>query len=133
MPRQLGENGGLVAGAGADVEHPVARANAERGCDQRDHVRLRDRLAVPEQQSGVLVGKRTLVLGHKQLAWHASHRVEHQLVADPAARKLPVSPITHRESRCSATSALTPVIDAGGSARPTVSIGTSESAASSEP
>ena len=85
LGRELGEHRRLVAGARADVEHrsrPGARALA----DQRDHVRLRDRLAVADRQRRVVVGAAAHLRRDEGLARHARHRREHALVADPAAR-----------------------------------------------
>ena len=46
LARELGEHCGLVARAGADVEHLLVPVQRELGADARDHVRLRDRLVV---------------------------------------------------------------------------------------
>ena len=56
LGRELGEHRRLVAGARADVEHPLVAAQRERLADARDHVRLRDRLLAADRQRGVVVG-----------------------------------------------------------------------------
>ena len=53
LGRELGEHCGLVAGARADVEHAFVAPQRELLADERDHVRLRDRLLVADRQCGV--------------------------------------------------------------------------------
>ena len=72
--RQLGENGRLVAGARADVEHALAAAQCELLADASDHVRLRDRLPLADRQRRVVVCAASQLRRHEQVARHASHR-----------------------------------------------------------
>src|SRR3989442_1278096 len=81
---QLGEHRRLVARARTDVEDAVALAHLEQLAHPRDHVRLGDRLAVPDRQGLVLVGEVADVRGHEQLARNLGHRLENALVADAA-------------------------------------------------
>ena len=52
---ELGEDSGLIARAGADVENAFAARQREGLGDPRDHVGLRDRLPLADRQSRVLV------------------------------------------------------------------------------
>ena len=52
---ELGEHRCLVAGAGADVKHALAAVEGELLADERDHVRLGDRLVSADGQRGVSV------------------------------------------------------------------------------
>src|SRR5581483_524481 len=129
VPGELREHRGLVPGAGADVEYPLLAAQGERAGDERDHVGLRDGLPVADPQRLVRVRERRVA--DEALARDAPHRLEHTRVVDPAPHELRVDPA--HTPKCVASSCLMPVIDAGGSPSPTLSIGTSESATSSDP
>src|SRR5262249_31317913 len=117
-------------------------AQAEGLAGQRDHVGLRDRLPERKRDGCVVVGGLAERLGDEELAGHALHRGEHALVADPPPGELALDPGPggHAQAasatappKCSGSTPLMPVIDAGGGLKPTVSIGTSESAARSDP
>ena len=69
---QLGEDCGLVAGAGADVEHALAAGEAEDLADPGDHVRLRDRLVVTDRQRGVGECSRPFSAGDEELPRHVA-------------------------------------------------------------
>ena len=88
LGRELREHRGLVAGAGADVEYALPAAQPEGLADERNHVRLRDRLALSDRQRCVVVRTRTELLGDEELARHACHRLEHALVANVARTQL---------------------------------------------
>src|SRR5579862_1804147 len=85
---ELGDDGGLVAGAGADVEHALAAVQPELLADARDHVRLRDRLTLPDRYCRVVVRTRPQSLRHEHFARYARHRREHALVVDTARAQL---------------------------------------------
>ncbi len=55
---EIGQDRGLVARAGADLEHPRAGLQAQQMGHQRDHQRLRDGLAMADRQRPVVVGLR---------------------------------------------------------------------------
>ena len=54
QPRELGEDGGLVSAAGADLQHPVALVDLQRLGHQADDERLADGLAAGDRQRAVL-------------------------------------------------------------------------------
>ena len=85
---ELGEDRGLIAGAGADVEHALRPAERELLADERDHVGLRDRLAGAERERAVGIRLAPQLLRHEELARHARHRLEHRLVGDSPAAEL---------------------------------------------
>jgi hypothetical protein len=85
---QLGEDGGLVAGARADVEHAVALVHLGGLTDDRDHVRLGDRLAEPDPQGHVEIGAPAIALLDEGLAWNTRHGVEHAPVHNPSRLEL---------------------------------------------
>ena len=74
MRDQLGEHGGLVAGAGPDLQHAVRALEVEQVGRQRDDVRLRDRLAVADRQRPVLVGLPGHRRRHEPMPLDAPHR-----------------------------------------------------------
>ena len=88
LRRELGENGGLVPGAGADVEHALAAGQLQRLADARDHVRLGDRLAPVDRKGGVFVRATPLALANELLAWDGRHCAEHAFVDDVAPAQL---------------------------------------------
>ena len=90
LASELREHRSLVPRAGADVEHLLTAPERERLADPRDHVGLRDRLAVADRQRGVVVGAIAEALRDEQLARHALHRTEDALVAHVAATQLPL-------------------------------------------
>ena len=79
------EHGRLVAGAGPDLEHPVARPDAEQLGHPGDDVRLADRLAGRDRQRLVGVGEAALARRDERLARHRGHRREDALVRDARA------------------------------------------------
>ena len=89
LRRELGEHGGLVAGARADVEDALVAFESKERADRRDDERLRDRLPMPDRKGAVVVRVRTNALGNEELARDSSHRIEDALVGDPASTKLP--------------------------------------------
>jgi hypothetical protein len=91
--REAAEDGGLVAGPGADVEHELIALQTELLADPRDHVRLRDRLAVPDRERLVRVRRALRLLADEDLPWDRRHRVEQALVSDPAVDELPADPL----------------------------------------
>src|SRR4029077_1506285 len=69
--RQLGEYRGLVAGARADVEHPLLAVKRELLRDQRDHVRLGDRLSAADGERGVSVDRVAQLGRYEEFSRHA--------------------------------------------------------------
>ena len=145
---ELGEHRGLIARARADVEHPLAALQRELLADERDHVRLRDRLLAADRQRGVGVRGLAQLRREKELTRHASHRGEHALVVDAAPAELPLHhprPLLSRHRRrasidsgtatpkCASTAGATSVIRCSSAWSPTVTTGTNESPATSEP
>ena len=92
---EVGEIGRLIAGAGADLEHLLARACTSMVVVMRlDHVRSGDRHAVADVEEGVVVGAAEILLEHELLARHQQERalvavVQDILVARPAPRSAP--------------------------------------------
>lgn len=80
---QRREHRGLVAGAGADLEHASRRAVLDQRLGHaRDDVRLGDGLARPDRKRGVLVGARLEALVDEQVPGHPAHHVEHARITD---------------------------------------------------
>src|SRR5262249_27238603 len=141
LARELGEDRGGVTRSGPDVENALVAGEPERLAGQRDHVGLRDRLAEQELDRGVVVGGVPQLGRREELPRDPGHRREDALVADAALEELAIDPAGNH-GYAAATSALTtpkwasrsplmPVIEAGGSPSPTVSIGTTESSSAS--
>jgi len=80
------EDRGVIAGAGADVEHPVLRSQLEQLGHASDDERLRDRLSAPDAERGVVVGVGAQVLGHERLARDLLDRPQDALVGDVRAQ-----------------------------------------------
>ena len=81
--RELREDRGLVAAAGADLEHAVELAAVARELGHaRDDPGLRDRLPAADRQRRVLVGADRERLVDEDVARHRVHRGQHDLVAD---------------------------------------------------
>ena len=102
----------------------------------RDDGRLRDRLVEPDRERAVVVGMRLELSRNEQLSRHASHRVEHPFVDDPAATE----ELAHPRASVAGPHAVRVRMIVGatstilsGSSSPTAIIGTIESAAVSEP
>ena len=81
---QRGEDRGLVAGPGAELEDPLARLWREELGHARDDPRLADRLAGVDRDGLVGVGATLPVAAEEMLARDLGHRVQHALVADAA-------------------------------------------------
>ena len=94
LAAEFGEDGGLVARAGADLQHRLRMvANDEVG-HGRDHEGLRDGLVVADRQRGVLVGATCQRLVHEQVARGIPDHFQHGLVVNaffPQARHQPVA------------------------------------------
>src|SRR5262249_37594212 len=82
------EHGRLVAGARPDIEHPIARPDAEQLGHPGHDVGLADRLARGDRQRLVRVGEPALSRVEEQLARYRRHRGEDALVADARAAEL---------------------------------------------
>ena len=65
--RHLGQYGGLVAGSGADLQHPVRWLETERFGDPGDDVGLGDGLALADGQGYIQERVGALADGHEQL------------------------------------------------------------------
>ena len=90
-PDLLGERGQyrrLVAGACADLEHPVGGGEAEQFGHAGHDVGLGDGLAQPDGQGGVVVGRVALGGRDKQMAGNALHGSQHPLVGEAAGTQL---------------------------------------------
>jgi len=77
----LGQDRGLIAGAGADLEHGLAALEAQRLRHEADDVRLRDRLPVADGHRVILVGLRPERRGNEQVPLYLAHRRERARVA----------------------------------------------------
>ena len=88
--RQQREHAGRVAGAGADLQHPLAAAQLQRLADRGDDPGLGDRLAGIDRQRRVGVGAVAQRAGHEDLTRHLRHRRQHPLVVDLAPAQLPL-------------------------------------------
>ena len=82
LAAELCEHGGLVAATGADLEDSIARGCAEKLGHQRDDVRLRDRLPVPERQREISICLVGLARRHELVPRHATQRLEHTAILD---------------------------------------------------
>ena len=80
---QRREHRGLVAAAGADLQHLARRAAFEQRLGHlRDHERLRDRLAVADRQRRVFVRARRERFVDEQVTRHVADLIEHLRVDD---------------------------------------------------
>ena len=84
LHRELSKNCRGVAGAGAHLEHPRLRSDPRRLRHQRNHVGLRDGLALANRQRIVVVGGFGKLGGHEGFARHAAESRQHALVGDAA-------------------------------------------------
>jgi hypothetical protein len=80
-----------IAGARADLQHPIAGADFRRLDHAGDNVGLRDRLALANRQRSVLVGKFLEPRLDEGFARCALHRVEDTTVADAAPSDLDIT------------------------------------------
>jgi len=83
---QRGEDRGVVAGAGADVEDAVVGPQLEQLGHAADDERLGDRLPAGDAERGVVVGVRAQLVGHERLARHGLDRPQDALVGDVVAQ-----------------------------------------------
>ena len=84
--RQPREHGGLVAAAGADLEHVVVRAERGELGHECDDERLGDGLPVADRQRPVVVGGVVELGRHEAVPRHDPHRVEHSVARPCDAR-----------------------------------------------
>ena len=84
-PRQPRQHRGLVAGAGADLQHLVGLLDLQRLGHQRHDLRLADGLALRDRQRLVLVGLVVEMRQHEVLARDALQRRQHARVGDARA------------------------------------------------
>ena len=80
-PRQ---DRGLVAGAGADLEHPVLLLQMQLLGHVGDHEGLADGLPAGDAERAVAVGIGAIGRLDESLARNLLHGAQHRLVADPA-------------------------------------------------
>jgi hypothetical protein len=80
------EDRGVIARAGADVEHAVTRPQPERLAHQGHHERLGDRLAAADRQRRVLPGAGAHSGGHEGGPRHGPDRGQDALVGDGASQ-----------------------------------------------
>ena len=59
------QNGRLVSGTGANLQHDVVLVRLNQVCHQRHDVGLRYGLAVPDRQGPILIGKTFLLVGNE--------------------------------------------------------------------
>ena len=83
-----GQDCGLVARAGADLEDTHPRVWLQQLGHEPDHVRLTDRLARGDRQSAVAVGVAGEVRRQEQFARQLAHRGQDALVANATAAEL---------------------------------------------
>ena len=69
LVRQVGEQGRLIARAGANLEHPVGRLHIDGRGHAADKMRARDGDAIADVEKGVIVGSRPVAIEDKLLAW----------------------------------------------------------------
>ena len=86
--RKLRKEGGLVARPRADLEHRLVAREPELLRHERDHERLRDRLALADREGVVTVRRRLHARPDEQMSRHLPHRAEDALVCDPARNEL---------------------------------------------
>jgi hypothetical protein len=128
----------LIARACTDVEHALAPSQLEQLADERNHRRLRDRLAAADRKRCIVVRTLAEVRRHEELARHAAHRLEHTSVVNTAADELVLDHAAPRvdhgtvESRVASIASFTSIVFPGG-LMPIPSIGTSESPLVNEP
>ena len=146
LRRDLSQHRRLVTRAGAHIQDACLWPELERGADRGDHERLRDRLPMADRKRAIGVGATPQLLGNEQLARHGGDRSEHSRVGDTATPEVrgEVGACSHARAgtrayagsatpKCSSAAGITSTIEPGSVSSPTVSIGTSESPASSEP
>ena len=78
MP-QLGQHGGLIAGAGADLQRAATRREAQQVGHQGDDIGLRYRLSVTDRQWAISIGEVAQVRGDKGITRRATHGIKHIL------------------------------------------------------
>src|SRR5467141_990824 len=71
LARQAGQHGGLIAKSRSDFQYPFVPLKAQRRGHGGYNVRLRNRLALPDGERGVLVSAVAKFRGDEFMAWHA--------------------------------------------------------------
>ena len=82
------QDGGGVARARPDLQHPVARPDLGGLDHQRDDIWLGDRLPFGDREGAVLVGEFRESRRDEFFARHLAHRLQHARVAHAAAGDL---------------------------------------------
>src|SRR5262249_59101698 len=77
---KLGQDRGLIAQPGSDLEDAVMRLGAEEVGHERDYEGLRDRLIEADRQRRVLVNQRGQEGGHEAVPRDLAHRGQHGVV-----------------------------------------------------
>src|SRR5207253_1429549 len=85
---ELGQHGGLIPGAGSDLQDLFRAAQLEQLRHEPDDVRLGDRLLLADRQRMVAVSAIAQRLLDEEMARHPSHRGEDALVGNPALHEL---------------------------------------------
>ena len=85
IPDQPGEEGGVVTGAGAGLEHGVVGLELGEVGHERDQQRGREVLAVADRQRVVVVGERLDLRRHEIVARHGAHGLKHARIDRPDA------------------------------------------------
>ena len=85
---ELGEDCGLVAGAGADLQHTHAGPKLQFLGHDSDHEGLRDGLPRGDRQRLILIGVSGLFTRNKKMARDGAHRLKDRMHHDAAAAEL---------------------------------------------
>ena len=85
---ELAEDGGLIAGAGADLEYAIRDAKVEQLGHARDDVGLRDGLSLADRERVVAVRDGTILGADELLPRDVGHRVEDAGVMDAKSPQL---------------------------------------------
>ena len=88
---QPAEDGRLVAGAGADFQHPVPRVQSQYLAHVGHDVGLGDGLALTDAQRAVAVGQLQHIIRHEAVAGHLAHSVQDPGIGDTPGNQ-PVGP-----------------------------------------
>src|SRR6516164_1526738 len=82
----------VITRTGADLERTMPLTELELLSHQRHHVRLADRLALPDRQGHILISLILEGSRHEFLSWRALDRAKHSRVADPGTAQLHQQP-----------------------------------------
>ena len=80
LPGEFGKDCGLVAQAGANLEHGLMLSGSEEIGHQSDDEGLRDSFVEANRQRHVTVGMRRNLDRHEEMPRHPPHRGHHPLI-----------------------------------------------------